>query len=111
MGSRAVESACRACRGVTVRVKLERTDISTALYAAALESEGAACGAKRFEMSPASADGGPGGYDSDDPLSRIVEAENPCRRAELSIFSAPTLGPKVEAAAGIVRLFAHQCAV
>jgi AcrR family transcriptional regulator len=50
----AVESACRACRGATVRAlvaavvdafvnaKLERTDISTALYAAASEPEGAA---------------------------------------------------------------------
>src|SRR6476659_8430612 len=50
----AVESACRACRGATVKVrvatvveafvnaKLERTDISTALYAAASEPEGAA---------------------------------------------------------------------
>jgi hypothetical protein len=49
-----VESACRACRGATVKAlvaavveafvnaKLERTDISTALYAAASEPEGAA---------------------------------------------------------------------
>ena len=50
----AVESACLACRGAGVKVlieavvdafvnaKLERTDISTALYAAASEPEGAA---------------------------------------------------------------------
>jgi AcrR family transcriptional regulator len=50
----AVESACRASRGAAVKVlvsavveafvnaKLERTDISTALYAAASEPEGAA---------------------------------------------------------------------
>ena len=50
----AVESACHACRGATIKVlvaavveafvnaKLERTDISTALYAAAAEPEGAA---------------------------------------------------------------------
>jgi AcrR family transcriptional regulator len=50
----AVESACRACRGAAVKTlvgavveafvnaKLERTDISTALYAAASEPEGAA---------------------------------------------------------------------
>src|SRR6266481_1777088 len=50
----AVESACRACRGAAVKTlvgavveafvnaKLERTDISTALYAAASEPQGAA---------------------------------------------------------------------
>jgi hypothetical protein len=50
----AVETACRACRRAAVKVliaavveafvnaKLERTDISTALYAAASEPEAAA---------------------------------------------------------------------